>query len=111
MIDDVRIQSLIEKITVVQESAEKSYTKFHEILDFMNVLSGKVNGYPAKTVEMLQEIQDKLDYLEISIINEEKDLKEVPKGSSKFWYCILILFLVTLGSFLGTILQELIFQN
>jgi len=111
MIDEIRLQILIEKIEAAQAVQEKTCEKFSEILNLFGSFSETVNGYPAKSVQLLNKINDRFDNLEISISNLKNNPSEKPKGFYVFFYLFSVFFLVSLGSFLGIVLHGLIFHH
>lgn len=111
MIDDIKIQSLLDKIAVAQEMTNKTYNKFSEILFLISDFATTVNGNPAKSVELLNEINKKIDILSESACNMVTPPQPTnTKNKLSFYNYLLIFFLVLLGSSIGSILTLVIFR-
>lgn len=113
MIDEIRMQMLMEKINSAQDASEQSYAKFYEILSLIDEFSTTVDGYPAKAVELLDESTSKIDkiYDQICAIQNSMPSPNNQKITIKFWGYLLILFFVILGSYLGSVFHGLMFHN
>lgn len=110
MIDDIKIQSLLDKIAVAQEMTNKTYNKFSEILFLISDFATTVNGNPAKSVELLNEINKKIDILSESVCNMTTTQPVNIKPKLTFCNYLLIFFLILFGSFLGSIFTFIIFH-
>lgn len=113
MIDEIRVQFLIEKMEIAQDASEKSYFKFYEILSLIDGFSSTVNGYPAQALDLLEQTNKKIDNLEKAIVNISYKINNTSgkKGGILFYHYILIFFLMLLGSFIGSIFYALLFNN
>ena len=110
MVEEIRMQTLIDKIIVVQDATERTYNKYSAILDLMDEHASTVNGYPARSVELLEEVLVRLNNLEHAIVNVQPTIPEKTKGSVVFWYMIISFILMMLGSFLGVLFHGLLFH-
>lgn len=111
MIDEIKMEVLTQRLETTQEASKRAYDKFSNILDSMNSIYCKVNGYPERSIELLNDIIKSLEKLENAIVKQDNNIEEKPKDIKVFLYFLSTLFLTIIGSFLGVFAYVLIFNH
>lgn len=110
MIEDIKLQILGEKIEAFQESTKESYDKYNDVLLVIDDLVESVDGHPLKSVKMLEELQDKLNHIEVAVCNiKQQETKENKKERVNLIHILLAIFFSCAGSFIGLVLYSLFF--
>ena len=95
MIDEIRMQMLIERISAAQEASEQAYSKFNEILSLVNDFSTTVDGYPAKSVDLSLENNRKLDVILDSLSNIRANMGDTKSNKQSTMFFLHYIFICT----------------